>query len=477
MKRKKVIIATVSIGAALLLGLGLIFRGDRMDKNSPQIIQEGKKLAKGKSVEEHVDNTFEMFKKHGSISSEIWQGYDLEDKSIIVGDIDNKTNEVTRAWRLTTTDKSKLTKEEIDKIKFPSVGGYSKVSFENKEGIALSLSKDILPIFSLMNFNYIYEVAVHELYHFYFDDMTKYEEINKESEEDTERYTKFPKEVIPRVYRKMIYDNLVLAYENSAEQDLYLGRAKYWNEKWKSEYQEEYNQSKVVDIVEGKARYIEYLMCIDYKGILEGEKVEAIKSIFDKGLEVADGIDSESYELGFVSGVLLDNINHQWKKEISENPQRPVDMILKNVKVVKDDSNKFDKILKKANGQIKKSNKKTQKKIKNIEETESDKNIPLLRLSGDFMKGSFTTTDFIEYKGNVVVVDLGAMFKNNNGSVKIENVSSYLSNEEDRDYDLPLTMQYKFKNSRLIVDEKGVSADIKVKEIKNNEGRTVYIME
>ncbi|MEG1288591.1 MAG: hypothetical protein RSD29_04520 [Bacilli bacterium] len=476
MKKKKIIIAILAIGTVVLLGSSLIFKGDSIDKNSPKIIQEGKKLAKGKDVEEYVGNAFEMFKKHGPISSEVWQEYDLSDKIIIIGERDNKTDDLIRGWSLTTTDKKELTKDEINKIEFPSSGGYNKVNFENKDGITLSINEKIVPIFSLMDFNYIYEVAVHEMYHFYFDDMTKYDEISKNSNGNSDRYTAFPKDTMPRVYRKMIYDNIVLAYENPLDQDLYLGKAKYWNEKWQNEYPQEYNQSKIVDIAEGKARYIEYLMCIDYKDILIEEKTEAIKSIFNKNLDVLDGIDSESYELGFASGVVLDRINSNWKKEIDENPQRPVELLLKDVQVVKDDSDYFDKVLKKASYQIKKSNKKIEKKIKSIEEAENNNNIPIFQLNGDFMNGSYTTSDFIEYKGKVVVLDFGATFKNNNGIAKIDKLSSYLLKEQDGIYNLPLTMNYKFENNRLVIDEKGISVDAKVKQTNNN-GRIIYTME
>lgn len=476
MKNKKIIIATAVVGAVVLLGVGLIFKDGNVDNKSPLIIQEGKKLAKGKDVEEYVDNAFKMYQKHGPISTQIWEGYDLQDKSIIVGEKDNKTDEVIRAWRLTTTDKRALTKAEIKEIEFPNVGGYNKINFENKEGVSLALNQNILSALSFMDFNYLYEVSVHEMYHFYFDDMKKYDEITNGEESNTERYTKFPKEAKPRVYRKMIYDNIIAAYENPSEQDLYLGRAKYWNEKWQNEYPEEYNQSQIVDIAEGKARYVEYLMCITHEDISREEKIEAIKSIFHKESEMAESISDESYKLGFVSGVLLDQMSPNWKKEITDTPQRPVEMLFKNVDVVIDDSDNLEKSLVKANAQMKKSNKKIQKQIKNIEEAEVNTNIPLLVVNNSFMEGSFTTNDFIEYNGKVVAINLGATFKNNNSSVKIDNISTYISEEKESIYTIPLIMEYKCENDRLIINKKGISVDTKVKEVKNSEGRIVYVM-
>ncbi|MEG0857164.1 MAG: hypothetical protein RSG52_11880 [Terrisporobacter sp.] len=475
--KKKIIIATIVVGAVLAIGIGMIFMGNGVDKNSPQVIQEGKKLAKAKDVETYVDNAFKMYKKHGPMSNDVWKGYDLKEKNIIVGERDNKTDKVVKAWLLTQTDKKELTKDEMKGINFPSAGGYSPIKFENKEGIVMSINKGLIPMLSFMNFNYIYDVAVHEMYHFYGDNMEKYDEVVKDGANNNERYTAFPKEVMPRVYRKMIYDNLVLAYENPTDEKIYLGKAKYWNEKWGKEYLDEYKQANITDIAEGKARYIEYLMCIDYKGISDKEKIESIKYLFNKETEVFEGSDDESYELGFVSGVLLDKSNPNWKKEIDENPQRPVEMILKDVKAVKDDSDHYDKVLKKANSQINKSNKKIENKIKNIKDAENDKNIPLLQLNNKLMNGSYTTSDFIEYEGKVVIVDFGATFKNDNGSAKIDGVSSYVLKEQEGIYNLPLTMKYKFENNRLIIDQKGVKVDAKVKETKNSDGRTVYIME
>ncbi|MEG2788682.1 MAG: hypothetical protein RR942_12785 [Romboutsia sp.] len=477
MKNKKVIIATAAIGAILLLGIGLVLKGQIEDQNTPEIIKEGKALSKGTDSKTYVNNAFEMFKKHASISNEVWDGYDLSNKIIIVGEKDSDTDNVIKAWKLTNTDKKELTGDEINKVKFPSVGGYDKIDFEDKEGIVISINEDILGVLSFLDFNYIYVVAVHEMYHFYGDDIAKYDELNPDSQDSTDRYTKFPKESTPRVYRKMVYDNLVSAYENPSEQNLYLGKAKYWNEKWKNDYPKEYNQAKVLDIAEGKARYVEYLMCIDYKGISTEEKIKAIKSFFNKELDILESIDSESYELGFVSGILLDNINPKWKNEITENPQVPVEMLLKDVKVIKDDSNRFDKVSKKANYIIDKGNKELKKHMKNIEQAKEDKNIPLLQLSSKLMEGSFTVSDFIACDGDIVVVNFGAVFKNNDGKAKIENTSAYLLTGENDSYNVPITMEYKIENNRLVIEEKGVSVDIKIKEAKDSDGRTVYIME
>lgn len=476
MKNKKNIVAIVVVGTVVLMGVGLIFKGGNVGNKNPQIIQEGKELAKGKDVQEYVDNAFKMYQKHGPISTQIWEGYDLQDKSIIVGERDNKTDEVIRAWRLTTTDKRALTEAEIKEIEFPNVGGYNRINFENKNGVVLSLNQEILSGLSFMDFNYLYDVAVHEMYHFYFDDMKKYDEITKGAESNTERYTKFPKESQPRVYRKMIYDNIIAAYENPSEQDLYLGRAKYWNEKWQNEYPKEYNQSQIIDIAEGKARYVEYLMCIIYEDISREEKIEAIKSIFHKESKMEESTSDESYKLGFVSGVLLDDINPNWKKEITDTPQRPVEMLFKNIDVVIDDSDNFEKSLAKANNQMKKSNNKIQKQIKNIEEVEVNKNIPLLVINDSFMEGSFTTNDFIEYNGKAVAINLGATFKSNNGNVKVDKISVYMSDEEESIYAIPLIMKYKCEKDRLIIHEKGISVDVKVKEVKDGEGRIVYVM-
>lgn len=477
MKINKIIVigTVIAIGTIIAIRFGAKSMMNGVDKNAPEIIKEGKKLAKAKDINTFVDNAFTMYKKHSPISNDVWEGYDLKEKVFVVGEIDSKTGKAIKAWKFNQTDKRELTEEEIKEITFPSVGGYNKIKFEEKEGIVMSINKSLIPMLSFMDFNYIYEIGVHEMYHFYGDDMTKYEQQTEDGEDGNGRYTTFPQEVMPRVYRKMIYDNLVLAYKNTEDEKIYLGKAKYWNEKWKTEYPEEYNRILSTDILEGKARYVEYLMCIDYKGISEKEKIDAIKSLFNQNTEVFDGIDSESYELGFVSGVLLDRNNPGWKTEINKNPQRPVEMILKDVKPEKDDSDNFDKVLESGKSQINKANKNIQKKIKNIEEAENN-NIPLLKLNADSMVGSFSISESIEYKGKGVYLDLSATFKSDNGSASVDGLSLYLSSEGNYCI-LPITMKYKVENNRLIIDEKNVSVDLKVQETKDSDGRTVYTME
>lgn len=475
MKKKKIILSIIAVGAVLLLGFSFLSKGENKDNNVTKEIEEGKELAKAKSVEEYVDNVFKMFEKHGPVSEEVWPGYNLKDNNIIIAEVDDKPDEVLRAWNLTTTSKKELTKEEIKNIEVPTLGAFSKVDYDGKQGITIAINKKLLPFISQIDFNYAYDIAVHEMYHFYYDSLESYDEMGDESS-SMERYTKFPKEAKPRVYRKMIYDNLVLAYENQEDKDLYLGRAKYWNEKWKFEYKEEYKQAKILDIVEGKARYVEYMMCINHENISKEDKVKSIKSILGNNTEIAESSDSESYELGFAAGVLLDIDKPEWKSTITENPESPLELLLKEVKSIEDTSSNFEEVLRKSEKAIAKNNKKIQSKLKSLDLGEKEKS-PLLMIKSELIKGGFTTSDFISYKNNVVTLDFGAIFESNSGNVKLDGISAYLIEEENSIYSIPLTMKYKIEEDRLIIDDGGVTSDIKIKEMKNSDGRLLYIVE
>lgn len=473
MKKSKKNILIVSMIATLVVTTGHFFlKTETVSKIIVYLMGTYRPLTV-EQVDEEVDAIYSLLKQHASTSEEVWQGYDLTKHNIIVFELDDTSGETLNAWSISNEKKTTLEEEQIKNLNAPSIGGFAPLSFDGIESIALSFSKATLPYLNtVMNNNYIYEVATHELYHLYHDPIENYQLLEGE---EVERYTVFPKDALPRVYRKMIYDNLVLAYENPTEESLYLGKAKYWNEIWKVEYSSEYNQSKVIDIAEGKARYIQNMLCVDLEN--DPDISSTIKSMMIKDHNPFDSIDSESYELGYLSGVILDRINPNWKSEISENPERPLELLLENIESIKDEDKVFTSILKKAEKETAKENKIIKSKLSDIDLAQQSIDVPFLRISGDFMNGSFKTSDFIGYDDSVISLNFSAGFQSGKEKIELKDVSVYIMESEDNTYILPLTMKYTIDNGYILFNDTKVSGNVKVQESRDTEGRLVYDME
>lgn len=430
-----------------------------------------------KELEAYVDEAFELLKENGEASEAVWPGYDLSQNAILVCLREDADNKITHAWKLTTTEKSSLTNEQLSGLEIPASGTYNNVEFEGKKSIIISFSKNTLqPLKDVAVTNFIYEIGVHEMYHFHYESFFKLAKLAVEQKMYGGRGTAFPKAAEPRVYRKLLYDNLAAAFEHPGDEADYFGRAKYWNEKWKTEFPGEYYQAKITDIMEGKARYIQYMMCIPQDNF-DAEKEERIKELFDKSIEPSVSIDSESYKLGFAAGVLLDRQDPDWKQRITKKPEPPVEYLLKNVEVVIDDSSVYEEKLSISKSQMSEINKEVEVKLEDIKKAESDKEIPFLLIKEKYLVGSFETSDFLNYKDKNLVIDFGGTFESENGTMVISRSSVYEETGWIKgSYILPLTMEYEVSGERLRIDNGKVSGDILVKQTKDKDGRIIYTM-
>ncbi|MGL4484349.1 MAG: hypothetical protein ACRCUS_05310, partial [Anaerovoracaceae bacterium] len=342
----------------------------------------------------------------------------------------------------------------------------------NKDSIVIAVSKETLPYYTT-DFNYVYDVAVHELYHFYYDPIENYYKaaINN----DLSRNEKFPLEANPRIYRKMVYDNLVLAYEKEGSSKKYLDYAKYWNEKWKKEYPIESKQNVVLDMAEGKARYIENMMCLFATNSSKEQEAKKITKLMSKEKEIMEDTSSESYEIGFLSGLLLDRKYPNWKKEISKNPTPPLELLLIDNIAKEEKTKEYDEISEKAKKGVAKKNKENQKKIKDIEEYEKNTKTPLLCLKESQMEGSFSVNQFLKYKDKEIYTDFSAKFKTKNGIVSLKKVAIFIPEEEENLY-FPLTKKYNFDAGNLKVKTKELKIDQEVEKKISKEGRIIFIV-
>lgn len=426
------------------------------------------------SIVADVEEAAQLLVEQGGASEAVWPGYTLSRNAIVVCLRDDDTNKVIRAWELTTQGKTELTNEQLAGTEIPGAGAYNSTVFQGKKAIIMSLSTGTVDSLKKVAVrNYIFEIGTHEMVHFHYESPLKLMKLANEQKKHGGRGTAFPKEAQPRVYRKMLYDNLAAAFDNPGEEELYLGRAKFWNEKWREEYPGEYYQTKITDIMEGKARYIQYMLCIP-KDLSQEERTAWISDHLDRSPEPSVSMDSESYKLGFAAGVLLDRQGVDWKNQMSKKPEPPVELLLKNVEAVADSMDAFGEKLEISLEQMGQINAELSEKLADIERAETDTGIPFLELSDKFMAGSFETTDFLRYLDQKITVDFGTVFENKNGRLVLDRVAVY---DRDGIYVLPLTMAYECKDGRLTIHDGGVSGDILVKQSAGKDGRVIYTME
>ena len=115
----------------------------------------------------------------------------------------------------------------------------------------------------------------------------------------------YPIEREPRIFRRMIYTRLIQAFENPDRQDAYLSKAKFWLDKYNTEFKSEADRIRVTDIAEATARYTENLGMFIGKNLSKGDlRKEADRLIKKEHIFIA--ADKESYEIGYVAGLILD---------------------------------------------------------------------------------------------------------------------------------------------------------------------------
>ena len=149
----------------------------------------------------------------------------------------------------------------------------------------------------------------------------------------------YPIEREPRILRRMIYTRLIQAFENPDRQDEYLGKAKFWLDKYNDEYKSEADRIRATDIAEATARYTENFGLFIGKNLSKGDlRKEADKRIRKEQIFIA--ADKESYEIGYVAGLILDEKDPNWKETFYVTGKGIPEVLLENRTPISDEPDK-----------------------------------------------------------------------------------------------------------------------------------------
>jgi hypothetical protein len=151
------------------------------------------------------------------------------------------------------------------------------------------------------------------------------------------RGTEFPMAVTPRLYRAMLYNDLLTAYRDPHQRAQKLAEAAYWNDRWHKEYAEEAKRAVPTDSAEGAAGYFDTVATALAIGVDRDDHAEMRRNApfrpLKQPLDMSQlSLDGEGIALGGVAGLLLDETRKGWKKQVAQGGQTPVDLVLSGVK-------------------------------------------------------------------------------------------------------------------------------------------------
>ncbi|WP_253812335.1 hypothetical protein [Treponema vincentii] len=359
-----------------------------------------------------------------------------------------------------------LRKKEYENITPPNPEGYDQIQFQAKPSIVMSVDDAVMKAEDSVN--ELYKTATHEMVHFYYQK-------DVQTSAESSRSQIYPIEREPRILRRMIYTRLIQAFEKPDRQDEYLGKAKFRLDKYNDEYKSEADRIRATDIAEATARYTEnFGMFIGKNLSQEDIRKEADKFIRKEQIFIA--ADKESYEIGYVAGLILDEKNQNWKENFYATGKGIPEVLLANVTPIPDEPDKKieDNITKKVNS----TNKADADKLKDVITAKDNTDIPLLHLDVSKASKSFYAESMYRYQNLSVMAGYSSTFTVKGKNVEIKDTAIISGYEEEHQYvRIPLTMKYDSKGGILTIDSPSLKADgIQVKTSKEN-GRIIYSAE
>jgi hypothetical protein len=257
-------------------------------------------------------------------SADIWPGTVLKDRMIILSD--GKGTKLISVDGVTNLTPAKLAEK---KVTIPATGS-SYATWDGHPAVVInaadpSYAADAQAAHVGLS-NALFQAATDEMFH------AAQPRLGKGSEP---RGTAFPLAVTPRLYRAMIYNDLLQAYRQPDRTRQWLGRAAYWKASWERAYPDEVKRAATTDVSEGASGYFDGVATAMAMGADRGDRDDLRKNVafrpLDKSLDPGQlTLDGEGAALGGVAGLLLDEKRENWKKEVARG-QTPLNLLLAGV--------------------------------------------------------------------------------------------------------------------------------------------------
>jgi hypothetical protein len=259
----------------------------------------------------------------------IWPGVVLKDRRIILSD--------GKAARLITVEGVKnLAPSDLTqrKITIPAAGslytswdGHPAVVINSADPVYAQEAKGDNTSLSAVLFG----AATDELFHSW--------QQRGRPQQRTLRGTEYPLAVTPRLYRAMLFNDLLAAYQDPHQRRQRLAAAAYWYSRWQKEYADEARRAVPTDAGEGVAGYFDAVATALAEGADRKDPATLREHISYAPIEQAPDpsrltVDGEAAPLGTIAGLLLDEAKKPWQKQVAQGGQTPLAVLLWGVQPV-----------------------------------------------------------------------------------------------------------------------------------------------
>ncbi|OKL54403.1 hypothetical protein BSZ39_04420 [Bowdeniella nasicola] len=329
-------------------------------------------------------------------------------------------------------------KIEPKDIQVPDVGGYSQLDYEGKPSIAMTIDAGELKKDNAAP--HLYRVAMHELVHFYYQgDMAQ--------DGGDSRAQAYPVDGTPRLYRRMIHHRLIEAYRHPDKRSEALAKAKYWLEKWQTEYADEAKSIKATDIAEGTARYTDNMAAFTTDSISKEDIRKKASELMVTG-DFSASADAESYTIGEAAALLLDEVGGDWKKDFYQSNTTLADLLLKDVKTAEDSVD--PEVKTKVDQAVKEQNDSIGKDIKDVTAAKKDTSIPNLKIDDTDTDGSYASSGSFLVDDEDVTTGFAKDYTVDWKNLTLSNLAvGHEFSEDGRSFLLvPLAMMHEVKDGR-----------------------------
>ena len=401
----------------------------------------------------------------------IWPGVVLKDRRIILGD--GKTARLVTVEGVKNLSANDLTQR---KIAIPPSGslytvwdGHPAVVINSADPEYAEEAKEERASLSQILFG----AATDELFH-------SWQQRGKPAEQRALRGTEYPLAVTPRLYRAMIYDDVLAAYRDPKTKRQRLGNAAYWYGRWQKEYADEARRAAPTDAAEGAAGYFDAVAAAVSEGADRKNAKELREHVsyepLGQGLDPRHlTVDGEAAPLGAISGLLLDETKKPWQQQVTRG-QTPLALLLQGVAPVAEQPS--DDLRQAIQDVLAKQNSDLIPRFSPLLRAYNDKGdalllVPLQPSTGDLDTGGYYTTKDVPY---AMLARLTGTFQFPTGSLRANEASVLTGVIGGRQYVIvPLDPEHKktrLSDGRLTLETGPLTGTFKVKtqKMKGRDG-------
>jgi hypothetical protein len=418
----------------------------------------------------------------------IWPGVVLKDRRIVIGD--GHTARLISVDGVDNLSASELAKH---KVEIPPSGslytiwdGHPTVVINSADASYTDEAKEEHTSLSAILFG----AATDELFH-------SWQQRGKAPDQRAMRGTEYPLAVTPRLYRAMLYNDMVAAYHEPKQRQQRLANAAYWYQKWQKEYADEAKQAAGTDASEGAAGYFDAVASAMAGGADRTKPDEIRERVgfepLGQGLDPRRlTVDGEAAPLGALAGLLLDEADKKkkdkndkahpvsWQKRVTGNGQTPLALLLYGVTPVAEQPS--DELRQAIQDELAKQNSDLIPRFNPLVRAYKNSSdalllVPLETATGDLETGGYYTTKNVPY---AMLARLNGTFRFTTGQLTAKDASVLTGAINGRQYVIvpvdPDRKTSKLSDNRMKLDTGPLTGTFHVKAQKLN-GREGLIVQ